>query len=32
MFSELPWNQVDVFEEDPDFFKHISELKPDWEG
>jgi hypothetical protein len=31
MFSELPWNQVDVFEENPDFFRHISELKPDWE-
>jgi hypothetical protein len=31
LFSELPWNQVDVFEENPDFFKHISELKPDWE-
>ena len=30
-FSELPWNQVDVFEEDPDVFKHVSELRPDWE-
>jgi hypothetical protein len=31
MFSELPWNLVDIFDEDPDIFKHISELKPDWE-
>ena len=32
LFSELPWSVVDVFEEDPDLFKRISELKPDWEG
>jgi hypothetical protein len=32
MFSELPWNLVDIFDEDPDIFKHISDLKPDWEG
>jgi hypothetical protein len=32
MFSELPWKFVDVFEETPDLFKHISELRPDWEG
>ena len=32
MFSELPWKFVDVFEENPDLFKHISELRPDWEG
>jgi hypothetical protein len=32
MFPELPWKLVDVFEEDPYFFKHISDLKPDWEG
>jgi hypothetical protein len=32
MFSELPWNLVDVLDEDPDLFKRISELKPDWEG
>jgi hypothetical protein len=31
MFAELPWHLVDVFEEDPNLFKHISELKPDWE-
>jgi hypothetical protein len=30
-FAELPWKLVDVFEEDPDIFKHISELRPDWE-
>jgi hypothetical protein len=30
-FSELPWNQVDVFDEDPDVFKYVSELRPDWE-
>jgi len=32
LFSELPWNQIDVFEEDPKLFEHISDLKPDWEG
>jgi hypothetical protein len=32
MFAELPWKLVDVFEEDPYIFKHISDLKPDWEG
>lgn len=32
MFAELPWGVVDVFMEDPDIFRHISELKPDWEG
>jgi hypothetical protein len=31
LFSELPWNLVDVFEEQPEIFKHISELRPDWE-
>lgn len=31
MFAELPWKMVDVFEEDPDIFKHISDLRPDWE-
>jgi hypothetical protein len=31
LFAELPWNQVDVFDYDPDFFKRISDLKPDWE-
>ena len=30
-FADLPWNLVDVFEEDPYIFKHISELRPDWE-
>jgi hypothetical protein len=32
MFSELPWKLVDVFEENPELFRHISELRPDWEG
>ena len=32
MFAELPWNLVDVFEEHPELFKHISDLRPDWEG
>jgi hypothetical protein len=31
LFAELPWNVVDVFEEDPDIFRYISELRPDWE-
>jgi hypothetical protein len=31
LFAELPWNQVDVFEEEPELFKYISELRPDWE-
>ena len=30
-FAELPWNQVDVFEEEPEVFKYISELRPDRE-
>lgn len=30
-FAELPWNQVDVFEEEPEVFKYVSELRPDWE-
>ena len=32
LFAELPWNTVDVFEEEPDIFRYISELRPDWEG
>ena len=31
LFAELPWNQVDVFEEEPEIFKYVSELRPDWE-
>ncbi len=31
MFAELPWKLVDVFEEEPDIFRYISELRPDWE-
>jgi hypothetical protein len=30
-FAELPWNQVDVFDKDPDVFRYVSELRPDWE-
>ncbi len=32
LFAELPWNTVDVFEENPHIFRYISELRPDWEG
>jgi len=32
LFSELPWNLVDVFEEEPEVFKYVSDLRPDWEG
>ena len=31
LFAELPWNVVDVFEEEPEIFRYISELRPDWE-
>jgi hypothetical protein len=31
LFAELPWNQLDVFEEEPEVFKHISDLRPDWD-
>ena len=31
LFAELPWNTVDVFEEDPYIFRYISEQRPDWE-
>lgn len=31
LFAELPWNTVDVFEEEPEIFRYISELRPDWE-
>ena len=31
LFAELPWRLVDVFDEEPDLFSHISELRPDWE-
>ena len=31
LFAELPWSQVDVFEEEPEVFKFISELRPDWD-
>lgn len=32
LFAELPWNLIDVFDEEPEVFKNISDLKPDWEG
>ena len=31
-FAELPFNLVDVFEEEPEVFEHISDLRPDREG
>jgi len=31
LFAELPWHMVDCFEEDPEMFKRISDLRPDWE-
>jgi hypothetical protein len=31
LFAELPWNQVDIFEEEPEIFKYVSDLRPDWE-
>lgn len=31
LFAELPWKLMDVFEEDPQVFKYVSELRPDWE-
>ena len=30
-FAESAWNQVDVFEEQPELFQRISDLRPDWE-
>nr|MBN1229630.1 hypothetical protein [Anaerolineae bacterium] len=30
-FSELPYSIIDVLEEDPDVFKHISDRRPDME-
>lgn len=32
LFAELPWKLEDVFEEEPEVFKYISDLRPDWEG
>jgi len=32
MFAELPWQLVDVFEDGPEVFEHVSDLRPDWEG
>ena len=32
LFAELPWRIIDVFEEEPEVFKYISDLRPDWEG
>jgi len=31
MFAELPWHVIDVFEEEPEVFQFVSELRPDWE-
>ena len=32
LFAELAWKTIDVFEEKPQAFKYISDLRPDWEG
>lgn len=32
LFAETRWEIVDVFEEEPEIFEFVSELKPDWEG
>ena len=32
LFAELPWSQVDVFEEEPEVFEYVSDLRPDWDG
>ena len=31
LFAELLWNLVDVFEEEPEVFTYVSDLRPDWE-
>lgn len=31
LFAELPWSLVDIFEEEPEIFRYVSELRPDWE-
>jgi len=31
LFAELPWKLVDIFEENPEVFEYVSELRPDWE-
>lgn len=28
LFAELPWKLVDVFEEEPEVFEHVSERRP----
>lgn len=30
-FAELPWHVIDCFEEEPEVFTRISDLRPDWE-
>jgi hypothetical protein len=32
LFAEIPWEVVDVFEEEPHIFRYVSEFKPDWGG
>jgi len=32
LFAELPWRMIDVFEEEPEVFTYVSDLRPDWEG
>jgi len=31
MFAELPWQIIDCFEDEPEVFTRISDLRPDWE-
>ena len=31
LFAELPWKLVDVFEEEPEIFEHVSKRRQDWE-
>ena len=32
LFAGLPWKLIDVFEEEPEVFRHISDLRADWDG
>ena len=32
LLAELAWSVVDIFEEEPEIFEFISEIRPDWEG
>ncbi|MBN1954108.1 MAG: hypothetical protein JW900_03555 [Anaerolineae bacterium] len=32
LFAEIEWSVIDVFEEEPEIFEFVSELRPDMEG